>query len=53
MQKKKWAQARLKMLSTKSVYKSYIFDINVRSGFGIKKTNIVWYAVKPDYIYLI
>ena len=34
--KKKWTQAHLKMLSTKWVYKSYIFDIYVKTGFGIK-----------------
>ena len=33
---KKWAQAHFKMLSRKCVNKSYIFDIYVWTGFGIK-----------------
>ena len=32
----KKAQPRLRMLSTKCVYKSYVFDIYVYAGFGIK-----------------
>ena len=33
---KKWAQARLKMLSTKYVYKSYISNKYAWTGFSIK-----------------
>ena len=32
--KKKWAQAHLKMLSTKCVYKSYMFNKYVYTRFG-------------------
>ena len=39
--KKKRAQIHLKMLSTKYVYESYIFNIYVWRGFGIKQSTIV------------
>ena len=34
--KKKRAQVRLKMFSMKCVYKSYIFNMYIKTGFGIK-----------------
>ena len=33
---KEWAKAHLKTLSTKCVYKSYIFNIYVLREFGLK-----------------
>ena len=39
-QKEKLAQARLKMLSTKYVYKSYIY-IYIYKGLGIKQLTMV------------
>ena len=38
---KKEALARLKMLSTKCIYKSYIFNIYVQTGFSIKSPTMV------------
>ena len=34
-------QVHLKMLSTKCVYKSYIFDVYVWAGFGIEEARMV------------
>ena len=52
---KKWVSAHLKMLSTKGVYKSYISNVYVLTGFGIKWPTMVdmpWKPTKPKLIYI-
>ena len=44
---KKWAQARLKMLSTKFVYKSYIQYVCITRIWHEISYN-GWYAIKPN-----
>ena len=38
---KKWAKSYLIILSTRCVYESYIFDMYVLGGFGIKWRRMV------------